>query len=266
MTFRGRATFSFFAVAQLDAYGKATDLWRGFGALDDHRYKSAGVWGSLDLFPLERGPANRARFLARYGGGGCAGGSGVGYYVHEWDPQDSGDLSEILKLEGAASRNLSTDQGGLSQKDREDWFGPIGKLQTQGSLITLPYCWFSGLDTWDNPNLCALNFYDLSGDRVRFVSSVYNRPDLLPVAKAIEYAQARDYAAVLAYCGSPDIARRMVADIPISVFSPLGLDVSRIGALKKRVEVGRGIDGQYSLQFDVEQRGDRWLVVSFQMN
>jgi len=119
------------------------------------------------------------------------------------------------------------------------------------------------VDSWNNPSLCALKSYDISGDRVRFVGSVFNRPDLLPVAKAIEYAQARDYLAVLAYCASADVARAMVAEIPPFVFAGEGLYIQPIRLLRKRVEID---DYRQSLQFGVEKRGDRWVVVSFRMD
>src|SRR5208283_4143244 len=97
-----------------------------------------------------------------------------------------------------------------------------------------------------------VNTYDLSGDRVRFISSVANRPDLLPIAKAIQYAQAHDYPAVLAYCGSPDVAQRMVRDIPPFVFAGAGLAVKRIGALKESIDME-----DTGFHFEVEKRGDR---------
>jgi hypothetical protein len=71
--------------------------------------------------------------------------------------------------------------------------------------ITIPYCWFSAIDTWDNPSMCAADIYDLSHDDVRFVSRAVNRPDLLPIAKALEYVSKHDYPAVLAYCASPEM-------------------------------------------------------------
>lgn len=246
MTYRNRATFSFFAIPELDASNQPNRLWHTINA-DDYRLKPSGGYDSLDLFPLGGGPAKRARFLARFGTAGCGSGKGVAYHAYEWNPQNTGDINRFIKLEGAVSHyDLNA----------------IGTLQTQGSIIALPYCWFSSIDTLDNPTLCALNSYDISRDRVRFVSTAYNLPDLLPVAKAIEYAQARDYPAVLAYCGSADVARRMVTDVPPFLSAGGGLTVKPISASKKRVEIG----DERTLQFDVEKRGDRWLVVSFHMD
>jgi hypothetical protein len=128
-------------------------------------------------------------------------------------------------------------------------------------VIKLPYCWFSAIDTWDNPTLCAVDSYDVSGNRVRFVGSVFNLPDLLAVARAIEYAKARDYPAVLAYCGSPEVARRMVRDNSVFGF-PFSVDVKRTGVATERIEFG----APPGIRFDVEKRGDRWLVVSFGMD
>jgi hypothetical protein len=129
---------------------------------------------------------------------------------------------------------------------------PIGLFRTEGSLVTLPYCWYSAIDTWDNPSLCAVDTYDISGDAVRFRSRTYNRPDLLPIAKAIEYARERDYPAVLAYCTSGDVARRLVRDIPPRFFAGV-LQVTRTANGKEHIEME-------SYRFDVEKRADRWLV------
>ena len=106
-----------------------------------------------------------------------------------------------------------------------------------------------------------MNSYGISGDRVRFVSTVYNRPDLLPIAKAMEHARAHDYPAVLAYCGSPTVARKFMQGIP-SFDSAGGLHIRRSGPFMKTVKLGE----QPTLQFDVEKRGDRWLVAAFRID
>jgi hypothetical protein len=254
MTYRNRATFSFYAKTP-------TDSWRTIAASHDHRTTPTGGYESLDLFALAHGPAHHPRFLARFSDAGCGSGVAVAYYAYEWNPQLAGDLDEFIKLEGAASQLDAIGPSVYSPADQEHSFLPVGELKTQGSLITLPYCWFSAIDTWNNPSLCAVNSYDISGDRVRFAGSIYNRPDLLPIAKAIEFAQAHDYPAVLAYCGSQAVARKLIRDIPPFVFSTPRLDIKRIGPLKKTVELG-----DQALQFDVEKRGDRWLVVAFRID
>ena len=110
----------------------------------------------------------------------------------------------------------------------------------------------------DNPSLCAVDTYDLAGNSVKFRARVYNRPDLLPVAKAIEYAERRDYRALLGYCASIEIARIMVRDFPPYVFAD-NLRVTRTGSGRERIELG------YSptYRFDVEKRAGRWLLVAF---
>ena len=110
-----------------------------------------------------------------------------------------GDLEEIIKQRGA-----------LGLDDKVPDFEWVGKLQTDGPQISLPYCSWSPIDTWDNPSMCAVDIYDLTGDDVKFRTRAYNRPDLLPIAKAIEYAEQRDYPAVLGYCASAEIAHRLV--------------------------------------------------------
>jgi len=257
MSFRNRATFAFLAVPQQDADGRETKLWQDVGALDDHRYERDQGWVDLTLFPLQRGPFRRARFLAKFGVGGCAGSSSVQYYAYEWHPEGTGGLDEVIKLAGAVSQEEPISTGQPSGKGLSSSFPPIGELRTAGSVITLPYCWFSSIDTWDNPSLCAVDSYDLSGDRVQFVGRETNRPDLVPVANAVQYAQTHDLPAVLAYCGSPEVARQMVREIPPEVVAAAGLTVTRLGPAKERVELGE------TFQFDVEKRTDRWLVVAF---
>jgi len=261
MTFRNRATFSFFAASHQDNYGKPTNRWKVVGALDDHRAKPIGGYDWLDLFRLEQGPAKRARFLAKFGDAGCGSGVGVAYYAYEWNPENTGDLSEFIKLEGAVSQYDRTDNRQSGKGDLPDSFSPIGELRTRSRLIELPYCWFSAVDTWNNPSLCAADSYDLSGDRVRFIDTVFNRPDLVAVAKAIEHSQAHDYWAVLAYCGSADVARQMLRDVPSLVFGAGGLNVTRNGTAKETVE----IVGQETFHFDVERREGRWLVIAFRV-
>jgi hypothetical protein len=254
MTYRNRATFSFFAKT-------AADPWRTIGASHNHRTMATGGYESLDLFPLARGPSQHPRFLARFSDAGCGSGVSIGYYAYEWNPRSATEtLDEFIKLEGAASQLEAIGESVYSPVDRDHSFMPVGELKTDGLQVTLPFCWFSAIDSYRNPSLCAANTYDISGDRVRFVSTVYNRPDLLPIAKAIEYAQAHDYPAVLAYCGSPAVARKLISDIPPFVFSSPSLDIKRMGPSRKTVTLG-----DTAFQFDVEKRGDRWLVVAFRI-
>jgi len=262
MTYRNRAAFSFFAIPERDPFNRPTKLWQPVGALDDGRYEPKAGYVSLDLFALERGPSKRARFLAKFGGAGCGSGVGVGYYVYEWNPQDTGNLDELIKVEGAVSQeDPIRKQPSSKKRDLSSFFPTVGELQAKGPIIDLPYCWFSAIDTWDNPSLCTVDSYDISGDRVRFRSRVTNRTDLVPIAKAIEHAQAHEYAAVLAYCGSPGVASQMLRDVPPFLYSDASLKVTRIGDGKERVELGDS-----GVRFDVEKRGNRWLVVAFHID
>jgi hypothetical protein len=106
--------------------------------------------------------------------------------------------------------------------------------------------------------MCAVDSYDLSGDDLKFRSRAYNQPDLLPIAKAIEYAEKRDYQAVLGYCSSDDIAHRMVRDLPYSVYAG-DLQITRKSEGKEHVEMG--FPNLY--HFDIEERDGRWLIVAF---
>ncbi len=118
---------------------------------------------------------------------------------------------------------------------------------------------FAAIDTWNNPSLCAVDTYDISGDRVQFAGRLVNRPDLLPVAKAIEHAQAHDYPAVRSYCASAAVARRLVRSVPPFVSAADGLTVTRAGRGRERVDIG----DDDVVRFTVERRGERWLVTAF---
>jgi hypothetical protein len=245
MTVRMHAEFFVFGIPEENA-GKPNRLWQMIGS-DDNDADQGVAWSQLDLYPLHRGRSSHARFLATFKSGGCAGSYGVAYDAREWNPEGEGNFERVIKQSGA-----------FGLDDKVPGFQRIGKLQTQGSAITLPYCWFSAIDTWDNPSLCAVDTYDVSGDSVLFRSRAYNRPDLAPVAKAIEYAQQRDYEAVLGYCASAALARRMVRDMPPFVFAG-NLQVTHTGSGRERVELGDGP----TYRVDIEKRGGRWLVVTF---
>ncbi len=244
MTVRTHGTFFVIGIPEEDS-GKPNRIWRKVGS-DDEFEKHDVPWSQLDLYPLHHGPSGNVRFLAKFALGGCAGSMGIAYDAREWNPHGIGDLNQIIKQEGSF---------GLGEVPE---FPQIGELRTQGSLITLPYCWFSHIDTWDNPSLCAVDTYDISGDDIKFRSRTYNRPDLLPIAKAIQYAQQRDYPAVLGYCASSRVARKLVRDFPTHFFAD-DLRVTRKGNGKERVELGYGP----TYRFDVEKRAGRWLVVAF---
>ncbi len=144
--------------------------------------------------------------------------------------------------------------------DQVKAFPTIGKLRTDGPVIDLPYCWWSAIDTWDNPSMCAVDRYDLSGNEVRFISRRVNRPDLLPIAKAAKYAEDRDIPAVRAYCASDAVARRLVESAPNRLFE-VDVKVKPHGAEHKLVyEDGGGY------RFIVVKRGDRWLIEDFAAN
>lgn len=211
------------------------------------------VW--IDLYPLHRGPTGNARFLASIGFTGCAGSSGLLYDAREWDPHDVVGFSQIIKQKG--SRGMDEDFNG-GKPTPKDPFAPIGKLDTEGAIITLPYCWFSAIDTWDNPSMCALDRYDLSGDTAKFKSRSYNRPDLVPVVKAIEYAENHDFLAVRGYCASDDVVREILQVVPPFYFAG-DLQVIRERPDRERVTMGSPDPDK----FDIEKRDGQWLVVKF---
>jgi hypothetical protein len=82
---------------------------------------------------------------------------------------------------------------------------------------------------------------------------------LLPVAKAIEYAEKHDYPAVFAYCGSAVVARKMIRELANGYQFEYPLEVKRLGPGRERVRAAFSQEQG----FVVEKRGDRWVVASF---
>jgi len=255
VSFRARARF-FVVGIQEDPKWNPKRLWENVGndeeSLDPTRI---GYRFKIDLYPLHRGPSGNARFLSRFIYDPCAGLiQSVSYDAYEWDPQYSGSLEQIVKQQGDFGQLESAGYPPLP----DDPFAQIPQLRTEGPLISLRYCWFSAIDQGDSRDMCAVDTYDLSGDDIKFHSREYNLPDLLPIAKAIEYGEKRDYEAVLGYCSSDDIARRMVRDIPMRVFAG-ELLVTRKGEGKEHVEM----EFPSHYRFDIEKRDGRWLIVAF---
>jgi hypothetical protein len=248
--FRFQAALSVFAIAADARDGRPR--WRRLGDPSDAA-PTERPSSSLEVFSIARGPSGRARFLVRKQFSGCAGSVGLSYRLLEWDPRYSGWFETVIAVDGAETWADSTDPKNLSA-----WFPAAGVLRTTGTKITLPYCWWSPLDTWDNPNLCSADAFDVSGDRVRLLGSVANRPDLLPIARVITHAQARDYRAVLAYCRSPAVARRVMRELPMPTF-PDNLTVVRLGPGKESVDVGF----DEPVQFVVERLRGVWTITRF---
>jgi hypothetical protein len=246
MTIRTDARYFVLAVPDEGVSGKGKQPWQEVGSDDVSLEDPARAL--IDLYALQRGSSGNARYLAKIDYFGCAGSIGVVYDVREWNPAGLGQLRQIIKQDGA-----------FGLDDKVPGFPQIGRLRTEGSRITLPYCWFSPIDTWDNPSLCSVDTYDISGHNVRFRSRIYNRPDLLPIAKALAYAEQRDYRAVLGYCASSQLAHLLVREVRSHVFAD-DVRVTRTGDGKERVELG---DGTY--RFDVERQSGRWVVADFRM-
>ena len=248
LSIRAHATFFAFAASE-EKDGK----WGARGS--DTDFQEQGWPASpIDLYPLYRGPSGNARFLARIFYMGCAGSYGVVYDAREWDAK-SESLNQIVKQAG--SIGLSAPEEGTKPSPKFP-FAPVGKFRAAGSRITLPYCSWSVLDDWDNPNLCAVDTYDLSGETVRFIGRSVNRPDLLPVAKVVEYAGQHDYEAVLAYSTSAAVARKIVSVMPPGLIAE-DLRVKRINENTVRVELG--FPSAY--RFVVRRVNGQWRIAAF---
>ena len=242
------------ARARWFAFGQMGGTWKAVGEdeglLDDSPRRLMRVYG------LRSGRPGVARFLAARTFFGCAGSSGISYEVLEWDSQQAdGYTSEVLTQEGAFGMDQAADGKAPSAANP---FAPIGKLVTEGAVLKLPYCTFTGIDTWDNPSLCTLDRYDISGATIHFLSRTYNRPELVPVAKALGYAAEHDLPATRAYCASDALARQLVFE-----------GVPGPDANVEVVQHGRGKRvwfGDHASWFDVEQRRGRWIIIGLSRN
>lgn len=242
VSIRTQADVLVFGVPQFQE-GKPNRLWRQVSAYSTSANHQSPQT-SIAIFPLHRGPSGNVRFLAHFDYSACAGGFGVGYEAFEWDGKFD-FATEIL------------DQQGEFGLEAPKAFPVIGELRTKGALLTIPYCWSSAIDYWDNPSLCSVDTYDLSRDDVRFRSRRYNRPELVPIAKAMEYAGEHNLQAVRGYCGSEEIARRLVREIP-DISGASDPKIARTGSGRERVVF---VDaGSY---FDVEKQADGWVITAF---
>ena len=200
----------------------------------------------IELYPLHRGPSGRLRFLTRVWRSGCAGSIGEEYYGYEWNAAEGNSVEQIINIEGAE---------GLDEAASK----PVGKLSTKGPTIQLPYCFFSSVDTWDNPTLCAADSFDLSGDDVHFVDRIYNAPDLAVVNNAIQHAQARDYVALRGYCASDAAAARLIREIPPFLHAD---DLKVVKTHPGRETV---VFEDSAVHFDLVKRRGGWLLESFRI-
>jgi hypothetical protein len=245
---RSRSTWSAFAVPALAAYPeKGKNIkWVRVGE-DENRFAEHKSDEGMEVYPLDHGPSRLAGFLAKSSYVSCGDGqTGIEYVGYEWDPAWRGFLGEVIRRKGAVSGEV---------------FPAIGKLQTAGTRITLPYCWWSAIDSSVWASLCSVDTYDVSGDQVRFLGTETNRPDLETVARVIEYAQNRDSRAVLAYSASPSIAKKLVALMP-QVVTSAGIDFKAISDNLETVD----IENNEHLRFILEKRGGKWVVVRFMLN
>lgn len=243
MSYRDKAMLVLFGSFYLDKYSAVDPgtKWRGVHFLDPDPSASG-----IDLFPLHRGPSGRVRFLARVWHSGCAGSIGEEYYGYEWSAETGQFPTQIIKIEGA--------EGMDSAESKQ-----VGKFSTTGKAIQLPYCFFSAVDTWDNPTLCAADSFDLSGDDPRFIGRIYNSPDLVVVNNAIGHAQAHDYLGLRGYCASDAVARKLIREIPPHLSADV-LETSKAGPTRERVTLD-----EEAVYFNLVKRRGEWLLESFRI-
>lgn len=241
MYYRGHARLVLFGTYYFNKY-ESPDAGTKWGPVDFVDPSSRA--SKIDLYPLHRGRSERVRFLAKVVYAGCAGSVGEAYYGYEWGHRDGQVAEQIIKIEGAEGLDDSASKG-------------VGKLSTTGKIIQLPYCFFSAVDTWDNPTLCAADSFDVSHDDSRFTGRIYNFPDLVVVNKAIQHAQNRDYVALRGYCASDAVAEKLIGQIPPFLRAD---DLKRVKTGPTREKV---IFEQSAVYFDLVKRRGKWLLESF---
>jgi hypothetical protein len=247
---RSRSTWSVFAVADeaLESGKGANTKWAQVGE-DEFRWQEHNSGEEMAVYPLDRGPSKRARFLAKSSHVSCGDGiTSIAWDAYEWDPASMGRLTAIIDVQGAGNR------GDYPQ------YAPIGKLQTRGPRITLPSCWWSALDMTPDAILCSVDTYDISHDQVRFIGRQTNRPDLETVAKVVKFAQDRDERALLAYTASPAVARKLVEQMPAGLVANLNGDpYPPLHGITQTID----LTNDSVLRFVLEKRNERWVVTQF---
>ncbi len=238
-----RSDERWFAIGYGTAYGQTYSTWSLVG---EDQIPQTGR-SSVAIYPIHSSPGAEPRFLASEFWTGCAGSSAIGYQIEEWQPRYQ-SLRSLLSQRGAQGMDP---QSGAVTKDNP--FPTVGRLKTGGRTIELPYCYFSPIDTWDNPSLCIADSYDVSGQELRFLSRKANRPDLLALANALTYATAHDRRALEAYCSTARLAARLLRATPGMEAS---IEVKPAGPNRERVETGSG-------HFTLGRRHGRWMVTAW---
>jgi hypothetical protein len=247
---RSRSSWSVFAIpAEASWPNKGKNAkWAQVGE-DDFRWQEPKGDQQIAVHSIRRGPSGLARFLSRSDEVSCGDGiTGLTWEAYEWNPAGIGSFETVIE------------RTGVEKRDDSPPYRAIGTLQTTGPMLTLPYCEDSAVDLYVDALLCSVDTYDLSGDAIRFVSTETNRPDLETVAKVVQYADARDYEAVLAYSASVQVARQMVAEMPAGVVSNAsGEDYPPIRGDHQTID----IEG---LRFELEKHAGRWVVTRFTLD
>jgi hypothetical protein len=133
-------------------------------------------------------------------------------------------------------------------------------FNASGKKITLPYCWFSVVDTWANPTLCMADTYDLSMDEVRFVGREINRPDLYAVAKAIEHAQNGELESIHGYTVTSQVARKILNSMPSHISNEI-TTVTHIGSNRELIR----LQGNEIREFEMQRINGTWLIANYRL-
>ncbi|HEY2471203.1 MAG TPA: hypothetical protein VGI45_25645 [Terracidiphilus sp.] len=99
MSVRVYERYFVFGIPSGDA-DKPNRLWRRASLIEDDSEFDV-PWVAVQLYPMHRSPSGKARFLARFTTGGCAGSVGVSYAGREWNPEYGGSAEQILSIKGA---------------------------------------------------------------------------------------------------------------------------------------------------------------------
>lgn len=160
------------------------------------------------------------------------------------------------------------DHGFIEEKKspRAKWVKkPLSPLydtfKASGKTITLPYCQHSSVVELMSQILCMADTYDLSDDRVRFISRAINRPDLYAVVKALEHAQNGEAAAVRAYAVSNRVASVILHSTPPHIHSER-TTVTHLGPGREIIRLEGGLEVR---AFELQKINGSWKIRNFRL-
>jgi hypothetical protein len=217
---------------------------------------------NVQVYPLSRGPSNQARFLIFSSITACGHGTEEEFTGYQMNP-DTTYPEQILHRKGseeAFDGDIEERESPQSKFNKKPLRKFNNSFNASGKKITLPYCWFSVVDTWANPTLCMADTYDLSMDEVRFVGRKINRPDIYAVAKAIEHAQNGELESIRGYTVTSQVAKKILNSMPSHIFNEK-TTVTHKGSNRELIR----LQGYEIREFEMQRINGTWLISNYRL-